>query len=112
MKFIYFKESEIIGLDRHLVEMLDNAREYAGIPFIITSGLRTPEHSESVGGSKSDAHTRGLAVDLRCADSVSRFLIVGSLLQAGFVRIGVKSNHVHADIDHTLDQKVFWIEKE
>jgi hypothetical protein len=103
-----FKDSEIVGLQAYLVECLDNARDYAGIPFIITSGLRTSDESIALGGSGNDAHTRGNAVDLRCHDSHSRFLIMRGLIQAGFTRIGDEETHIHADIDNLLPQEVIW----
>ena len=59
----YFKEKEIVGLNTGLVEMLDKAREIAGIPFIITSGVRTPKQNEDAGGVNDSSHRKGLAVD-------------------------------------------------
>jgi zinc D-Ala-D-Ala carboxypeptidase len=111
MSFIYFKEKEIIGLEKHLVEMLDNAREYAGIPFIINSGRRDEGTNEKAGGVCDSAHCKGLAVDLRAPTSDTRFLIVSSLLQAGFTRIGIAPHFVHCDIDRTKPQEVIFIEQ-
>ena len=101
---IYFDDSEIVGLDSRLVEMLDAARGFAGVPFIITEGLAS-------GGShvENTAHQRGLAVDLHCPSSGRRMKIVAGLLKAGFVRIGCYDRHVHADIDLTLPQNVLWV---
>ena len=107
----YFKPDEIVGLDKYLVELLDNAREYAGIPFIINSGLRDKETNEEVGGVCDSAHLKGLAVDLQCITSDARFLIVSSLLTAGFTRIGIGKTFIHCDIDHTKPQKVIFIEQ-
>jgi len=109
--FKYFKPEEIKGLDLGLVKMLDQAREIAGIPFIITSGLRSAEHSLELGGYLNDAHTKGLAVDLRCRDSRQRFLILKGLFAVGFVRIGDEIDHVHADIDISKDVNVCWRDK-
>lgn len=95
----YFKDSEVQGLDPKLVLMLDDAREFAGIPFVITSGLRTPEHNEMIGGVQDSAHLKGLAVDLRCRNSNERFLIIKGLMEAGFNRIEICANHIHTDID-------------
>lgn len=106
----YFKPSEIVGLKPELVEKLDKARDLAGVPFIIESGFRTPEHNKEVGGVENSAHTKGLAVDLRCNSSVNRFKIVFALLNVGFKRIGIsyKRNFIHADIDTSLPQEVIW----
>lgn len=107
--FKYFKDSEIIGLNVDLVQMLDQARDNAGIPFIITSGLRTAAQNEAAGGAPDSAHLRGLAVDLRCRNSRERFLILKSLLSVGFMRIGDEVDHIHADIDISRDVNVVWL---
>ena len=110
MNYIYFKEYEIVGLEKHLVEMLDNAREYAQIPFIINSGRRDVKTNEEAGGVYDSAHLKGLAVDIMCKTSDDRFLIVSSLLQAGFKRIGIGKTFIHCDIDHTKSQNKIFIE--
>jgi uncharacterized protein YcbK (DUF882 family) len=82
---IYFKKSEIQGLQDKLVCMLDMARKYAGIPFIITSGLRTADQNQAIGGISDSAHLKGLAVDLRCNTGHERFIMIPALLSAGFL---------------------------
>lgn len=105
-----FVEKEIIGLNHNLVKMLDQAVDIAQIPFIVTSGKRTPEEDIAVGGSGTGTHTKGLAVDLRCRTSRERFLMLKSLFAVGFPRIGIKRDHIHADIDVSRDVNVFWLE--
>lgn len=107
-KWKYFAEHEVYKLDKKLVDMLDKARDIAGIPFVITSGFRTPEHNKRVGGEPNSAHLRGLAVDLRCRNSLERHTIVNALLKVGFNRIGLGSSFIHCDIDSTLPQNVMW----
>lgn len=101
-------------VDMHSMTMLDNAREIAGIPFIITRSYSTPEHSVAVGGFRDDAHTEipCTAFDIKSIDSNSRFIIVGALLQAGFKRVGInaKNGHIHADNSPRLPHNVLWIE--
>lgn len=105
----YFTEKEIVGLDMELVAKLDMARGRAGVPFVITSGLRTEAQNSAADGSKNSAHLRGLAVDLKCEDSHSRCLMVMTLLQTGFRRIGIYDAHIHCDLDSTLPQPVMWL---
>lgn len=97
-----------ILMDNQLLLMLDEARELAGIPFIITSGYRSKAHNKEVGGKSDSSHLKGLAVDISAIYSRERFLIIRSLFQVGFVRIGLKSNMIHVDIDYDKDIKVFW----
>jgi len=107
--FKYFKEDEIIGLNRGLIEMLDRAREYAGIPFKITSGYRSPEYETGKGRDPSGPHTTGKAVDLRVRNSNERFLILKALFAVGFDRIGNEIDHIHADICEDRDLNVVWL---
>ena len=108
MKLEYFKISEFdspdvkgsgINMDQDFLELLDCARSYAGIPFKINSGYRTKEHNKKVGGVKDSSHLIGRAADISCKDSKSRALIIGSLLEAGFMRVGVHKSFIHVDND-------------
>lgn len=106
----YFKASEIVGLKPKLVEMLDRARGFAGVPFIITSGYRTAEHNAEVGGVDGSSHTEGLAVDLLVKDAVSGGKILLGLVQAGFKRFGFYADgHLHADCDDSKVSPAYWI---
>jgi uncharacterized protein YcbK (DUF882 family) len=104
----YFNQSEIEGLKPELVEMLDKAREIAGVPFKLNSTLRSAEKNAQVGGVKDSAHTKGLAVDIACTESRNRFKILNALLEVGFKRIGIAKTFIHADIDDTKAQEVIW----
>ena len=44
----YFKEIEY-SMDVDFLAKLDEAREYAGIPFVINSAYRSPEHNAKIG---------------------------------------------------------------
>jgi len=108
-KWTYFTDDEVQGLDIELVAMLDRARGLAGVPFVITCGLRTPEQNAALPESvKDSAHLTGNAVDLACEDSVTRFAMLRGLILAGFKRIGIYSAHIHADNSLTLPDQVCW----
>lgn len=101
--YIYFNEKESEGIDHNFMLLLDKARPIAGIPFVINSGYRTPEHNKRVGGVVNSAHTKRLAVDLRARNGKEIYLIVNALTQVGIKRIGInwEKMFVHADIDYT-----------
>lgn len=108
-KYQHFQDNEVEGLDETFVQKLDQARGLSGVPFIITSGLRSPSENQSIPNAVQDsAHLSGLAVDLAVADSQSRFLVVKALLDCGFNRIGIYSAHVHVDDSKTLPPNVMW----
>lgn len=101
--FKYFSENEVVGLNRSFVALLDKAREYAGIPFVINSGYRTPEHNAAVGGVDGSAHTKGLAADIRALTGSDTYAIIGGAIKAGIKRIGINRSEkfVHLDIDYS-----------
>jgi len=116
----YFTDAEVQGLDRELCAKLDLARSIAGVPFEITSGLRTPDQNAALKGSASDSsHLRGLAVDLAVFGDDHAFnrMILG-LVQAGlgdrmgfyYELDGTKliPRHIHVDSDASLPPQVTW----
>lgn len=107
-QYKYFSQLEIDKwqLSSLLWAKLDESREYAGIPFRITSGLRRLLQNESVGGSPTSTHLNGTGCDISCTDSVSRYKIVTALLKAGFTRIGVYASHIHCDLNK---EGVMWL---
>jgi zinc D-Ala-D-Ala carboxypeptidase len=84
-----------------LIRMLQAARDLYGRPMRITSGCRCIKHNRNVGGASNSAHLSGKAVDIATPTGESRYLIIESLMAAGFKRIGInfKQRFVHADID-------------
>lgn len=79
---------------------IDQAREIAEVPFKITSGFRSKEHNEVVGGKKLSSHLKGCAADILCTNSYNRSQIVLGLVEAGFRRIGIAKTFIHADCDN------------
>lgn len=111
----YFKESELacnccgefIEVDE-LVNRLTKARELAGVPFVINSGYRCPQHNENVGGVVNSSHTFGYAADIKITDTANRYKILTALLEAGFERVGVYRTFIHVDVDPNKVAKVMW----
>ena len=84
-------------MDAAFLARLDRARERAGVPMQITSGYRCPRHNAAV-GSTSINHTSGKAADILAPNGPVRGKILRGLYQAGFRRIGVAKDFIHADI--------------
>ena len=102
----YFKEIET-NMSKEFLFVLDEAREIAGIPFVINSAYRSPEHPLSI-KNPSSSHIKGLAVDIKATDSITRFKIVQALIEVGFNRIGIADTFIHVDLDLDKTQNVIW----
>lgn len=102
----YFKEIET-NMSKEFLFVLDEAREIAGIPFIINSAYRSLEHPLSI-KNPSSSHIKGLAVDIKATDSKTRFKIVKALIQVGFTRIGIADTFIHVDLDLDKTKNVIW----
>ncbi len=98
------------NISANLILKLDLARELAETPFVITSGYRCPKHNREVGGVKDSAHVLGLAVDIAVPDNVARLNILRGLIIAGFRRIGIGKDFIHADIDKTKPNNLWLYE--
>lgn len=98
----------IDDMSTRFMTRLDQAREYAGVPFIVNSAYRTIEHEKAKGRDGSSSHTKGIAVDLKAANSRSRYRILQGLLKVGFTRIGIGKGFIHVDEDEEKDQQVIW----
>lgn len=95
-------------MDYHFMKMLDLARYHYKRKMVITSGYRTPSHNKAVGGVRNSAHVKAMAADISCRDSISRYLLIKALMQAGFTRIGIASTFIHVDNDITNSRNVIW----
>ena len=104
--------SEFINYD--FVKKLNAARYSAGIPFDINSGVRSPEHNESIGGKEKSSHlstTKGgaCAADISAKDSLQRFKILKALIDQKFNRIGIAKTFIHVDDDKSKSSGVTWL---
>jgi len=99
-----------VNMNTQFLRILDAARESAGLPFAITSGYRTPEHNERVGGVRNSAHTRGYAADIVARTPAIAMRIITALYEQGVQRFGYyhKQGFVHADVDPDKAAPAFW----
>ena len=105
----YFKELDNLDkMDKTFLLRLDEARERAGIPFVINSAYRSPEHNAKIGGKPNSSHLKGLAVDISVTNSRQRFIVLNALLEVGFTRIGIADTFIHVDLDSGKSKDVIW----
>ncbi|MCR4564884.1 MAG: hypothetical protein K5651_02215 [Bacteroidales bacterium] len=99
---------DIEQMDVNFLKTLDRIRECAGIPLVLNCAYRSKAHDLKKGRSGNSAHTKGLAVDIRCTTSANRFKIVAAAVQCGITRIGIGKTFIHLDADPGLPQQVIW----
>ena len=118
MNLKYFRLSEFDSpddpgsrqrMDPQFLKMLDRAREISGVPYKVTSGVRTKEHNKAVGGVPRSSHLVGLAADISARDNVTRAHILRGLIKVGFNRIGIHRYFIHVDDDQTKAPDVCWL---
>lgn len=96
-------DSELVSKLEQVYEYLSNTKDGISAIFV-NSGCRCPRHSYSVGGSGTDAHTRGIAADIHAvkADGQTPWgaLEVAAVAEKiGFTGIGIITNSdLHLDI--------------
>lgn len=52
-------------VDETALDKLQQLRDALGIPLLITSAYRSPEHNKAVGGAQNSYHMKGVAFDVR-----------------------------------------------
>lgn len=133
MIYKYFdpeRDPLIIGVAQETMSRLDVARGHAGVPFVLTSGLRSIGHNAGLKGAVSDsshlADASGFAhgVDLAVFDDGALFCMLLGLIKAGFRRIGIYvtrcsdnpsrlvPRHIHVDDDDSKPLDVVWVHME
>ena len=93
------------------LQMFDQARETAGISFIVRSGCRCEKHNKDEGGKKSSSHLFGHAGDIEVLSDEARYKIDEGLRLAGFNRIGHGQDFIHADNDPAKNINRIWVYK-
>lgn len=99
----HFKMNEFVcrccgecNMDMDFLLRLDKARMIADTPFNINSGYRCRKYNLEV-GSTSENHPSGHAADIECLTSQKRIKMLRGLILAGFNRIGIRKDFIHAD---------------
>ena len=101
-------------LEPYLVTKLAEVEAQVREELVISSGYRCPYRNAAVGGAVASSHmgipgeAKSSAADIYVVNNAFRFKLITALLAAGFRRIGVYAKHVHADLDSSRSQDVFW----
>lgn len=90
------------SMEQEFLDLLDRIRATAGIPLLLSSAYRSPAYDKSKGRSGNGAHTYGLAVDIVCNNSKTRYKIISACIQCGVQRIGIASNFIHIDMGESV----------
>lgn len=103
------------NMDRSFLELLDEARHRAGVPFRISrgGGYRTKEYNRNLcqrnpNASEFSSHMKGCAADIACQDSRQRFLILQALASVGLNRVGIARTFIHVDDDENKPGDLCW----
>jgi uncharacterized protein YcbK (DUF882 family) len=92
------------GMNKHLIELLEEIRVKINKPITIMSGYRCPKHNKEVGGAEHSQHVEGTAADIKVkgmdADDVQHWLVLNFNDKIGgigcyktFTHIDVRSGH-------------------
>lgn len=107
---------ELVHYGLELIELLDKLREQWGQPILVTSGYRSPELNDIVGGVKYSQHLSFQAADIvpKNGDTKGLFELAQSMIAQGelevgqlidendfkWVHISLPNNRHHNDIKH------------
>lgn len=96
------------GVDERLLFVLQEIRQDAGFPFIITSGFRCNEHPIEKKKSSPGVHADGLAVDISCSGGQAHKLLK-LILQRNVPGIGIQQKgsgrFIHMDIAENKESR-------
>lgn len=91
------------GVDRNLAQLaqaLQQLRDLAGVPLIVTSGYRCPAHNTSIGGARGSQHVFGSAADIWSKHLTPQEIKALAEKIPAFANggIGLYSRWVHVDV--------------
>jgi uncharacterized protein YcbK (DUF882 family) len=99
-KFYEFTKDPSGFIDSDLVLKLEMLRKAVGFKLLITSGYRSEDLNEKVGGAKHSYHLQGLAVDIATVNISPNGLyqLIKQAFLVGFTGIIIYPRHVHLDL--------------
>lgn len=94
-------------MDRHFLQMLDEARDLAELKFKILKGMVCYGCRDRINELENSAHLIGRAAVIQCKHPYKRYRIIAALLEAGFTRIGINRNYLYVDNDDMRIDSIF-----
>ena len=93
------KGTGAIFVDEVALDKLQELRDKLGVPLLITSAYRSPEHNKRVGGAKDSYHMKGVAFDIRMENQDPHAFELAAR-EVGFRGIGyyTKQGFMHIDL--------------
>lgn len=103
------KQTDECVMDDDFLARLQALRTELGIPFIISSGYRSPQHKIERAKAAPGPHAHGKAVDILC-DGPTAYKIMQAAFRMGFTGIGVSQNPRGARFVHldTMPRTSVW----
>ena len=86
-------------VEQALLDALETFRSVVGLPVLIKSGYRCPEHNAHVGGSRNSQHVQGKAADVTVRGKTARELYDLALSVPSIKGLGVDDHHGYLHID-------------
>jgi hypothetical protein len=100
-------DNDVLMNLRRLALFLEDVRTAVGMPLRISSGYRSPEVNQKVGGKSTSQHCRGVAADIKVKgmtpDQVVRAIIKAGLPYDQVIR--EFDSWTHVSISNTKDEK-------
>jgi hypothetical protein len=95
------------NMDRHFLQMLDEARSLAELKFKVLKGFVCYGCRGKINELEHSSHLIGRAAVIQCKHSYKRYRIIAALLEAGFTRIGIHNQYIYVDNDDMKADSIF-----
>lgn len=105
-------DAKLPEMDKNLVQMLQELRNFMNRPLRITSGARCTLHNSQVGGSINSSHVVNKAADIECTNVADAYDLLRVILKHGlFNRVGLYHDQdcIHVDVDANKPQEIVWV---
>lgn len=98
-----------IGIDTDALDKLQRLRDLLGVPLMLNSAYRSPEHNLAVGGALQSEHLKGRAFDVSMAN-LDPVTFEAAARKAGFTGFGFyrRNNFIHIDTGPAREWGARW----